>query len=1067
MIPYYLSSLLLSKPSLVSTLFLFFLAPPTPYGLCGLTSISALQYLHRMPATALPTVQRTGSTFFWSAMGAISELHCIYERFLEKTGKHFTFGPIGYMETEEVSDLNISIFNTTDTMSPQVPSLLPNTFGIPLIPPNFSHEPITYCLHLTDAELVDHFDLQSLIDQRIVYFHFDQSLHMNYFHLQETTPPQTFCSQWEEIYTCYPQSCIQKLLLWDTFLQTWTPSTFEQVDAITTTCHLRIHFHTKWIHVDFPLTKRSFRVEITPLWTTQQIVETLQTTLGHASIPLILTQQGRTLPQYFDPWRALPSYTLQPQQNKIPPILSTHQGQQHAKLLRYCTCNTWCATTHELTRRAHSSFGNPQINICFFRHPVNNHIFILPICSITTPTHIHSPYLPYNAVFWIPVVNDTFVSMDSILAHYGTPVTLEFYELPLTRGIHTDTLYGTSLFHLKIQDPGAVTYRPYKRIVLQPTPHLHRFVDVPLIVEPTFTVEEIELALATFLRYNLDLLQPPRSQAPGTLIRNTSQQTCQVFVGEDPYAIKRNLYNPLFPKLATRPYPPNPDYWMISDQFCSFLHPVPKTLDYTFRDVFYDCFRNEDFDYTFIRSIVFNNETWHLYDIVPMSQCDRITYILTPVRLDLHLHEINTHVYLTVSPLTQISHLKQLLETYTHISKHHHILPHADHDFVTVLPQPTFIGFPPNDRSDSATLASQVTDFSSLSFSTDQAHLAIEDDPNLFINIPLHYWVTDLDIDYVFSNLLQTDLLWFPPQSFEQGDASSCPNSSFLTAFVFESHWYACFYSHVPPTSQSIPTATLFIPPYFPPIQRQALVHTVEPLLPLCTIVFSPVTSSLQGLCGVALTQCLINWLSFHPCAPLPLRIRCYAYSCFDFTHLALFFRSTELRRRHPLASQLFTYRAGALPTDSSTTPSLPDSTATQPPPTSDTTLPPNPTPDVPTLSGTTPYEAIQSCKEQERLHHLLSATQLAQYSQAMRGLPILQLPPPIGTQTLRNIFPEQKPPMPPNNKIHILIMAQDAVWRKCAVLPNTFTHSQRLQYLLPGLRSTLYEHLDYQRKFS
>ena len=1031
-------------------------APPTPRGLCGLMAISVLQYLFQISATTFPMVQRNGNAFFWKDMSAISELHYIYEGFLEITNKHFIFGPVGYMETDESPDLEDNVFNTTDTMSPSLPSLLSNTFGIPLIPPNFSHEPITYCLHLTDSELADQLDFGSFLEQRIVYFHFDQSLHMDCFHLQDTIPPETFSSKWEEIYPCYPSSYIQKLLLWDNFLQTWTPSSFALIDTISTNCHLRIHFHTKWVHVDFPLTKRSFRVEITPLWTIQHIVDTLRITLGHSSFNFTLTQQGRVLPSIFDPWRALPSYTLQPQHNQIPPVISTHQGRQHAKPLRYCTCNTWCNTTHELTKRAHSSFGNPQITICFFRHPINNHLFVLPICSITTPTHVHSRYLPYNAVFWIPVVNDTFVSMDSILAHYGTPVTLEFYELPLTRGTHTDTLYGTSLFHLKIQDPGAVAYRPFKRIVLQPTPHLHRYVDVPLIIEPTFTVEEIEHALETFLRYNIDLLQPPRSQPPGILIRNTSLQTYQVFVGEDPYAIKHNLYNPLFPKMATRPYPPNPDYWMISDQFCSFLHPVPKTLDYTFRDVFYDCFRCEDFDYTCIRSIIFNNETWHLYDIVPLSQSDRITYVLTPVRLDLHLHEINTHVYLTVSPLTQIMRLKQLLETYTHISKHHNVLPYADNDYVMILPRPTFIGFPPNDRSDSATLASQVTEFSSLSCSTDHAHPAIDNDPQLFSNIPLHYWVTDIDINYIFSNLLQIDLAWFAPQSFLQGEASSCSNSSFLTVFVHESHWYACFYSHVPPKSHSLPTATLFIPPYFPPFQRQAFVHKIEPLLPLCNLSFHPVTTSLEGLCGITLVQCLMNWLISHPCVPLQLRIRCLEYSSFDFTHLALFFQSSELRRRNPHAPHLFTYRAGAIPPPSS---SPPDNTTAH---IADTTLPTNPTPDAPALSGPTPYGAIHSCREQERLHHLLSATQLNQYPQAMRSLPILQLPPSIGTQALRNIFPEQKPPIPPQNKIHILIMAQDAVWRKYAILPNTFNHSQRLQYLLPGLRPTLYEHLDY-----
>ncbi len=517
--------------------FFFYYAPPTPRGLCGLVAISSLCCLLGLP-TQLPAMQPSGYALQWSQSKAVRELHVYYARFVAGTNKHFSYGPVGYMDNEDIVDSHNNIFNITDTMSPQVPSLHPDIFSIPLIPPNFSHEPITYNLHLTDSELVDFLDIQTIVDQRFVYFHFDQFLFMNYFHLKDTTsPPQLFSSRWDELYPCYPQSCIRKILLWDNFLQTWDSSNFAQVDRLPQTSHLRIHFHTKWLQIDFPLTKRSFRIEITPLWTVQHVIESLQTTLGHTSTPLILTQQGRALPHYFDPWRALPSYTLKPLPAKIPPTPSTHQGRQLAKPLRYCTCNTWCATTHELTRRALTSFGNPQINICIFRHPVNNHLFVLPICSITTPTHIHARFLPYNAVFWIPVVNDTFVSMDSILIHYGTPVALEFYEFPLTRGIHTDTLYGTSLFHLRIQDPGTMTYRPYKRIILQPNPHLHRFIDIALIIEPTLTVEELELTLENFLRLNSDCLQPPRSQPTGTLVSNTVQQTYQILVGEDPYAI--------------------------------------------------------------------------------------------------------------------------------------------------------------------------------------------------------------------------------------------------------------------------------------------------------------------------------------------------------------------------------------------------------------------------------------------------------------------------------------------------------------------------------------------------
>ncbi len=347
--------------------------------------------------------------------------------------------------------------------------------------------------------------------------------------------------------------------------------------------------------------------------------------------------------------------------------------------------------------------------------------------------------------------------------------------------------------------------------------------------------------------------------------------------------------------MATRPYPPNHDYWTISDQFRNFLQSVPKTPEFTFRDVFYNHFRYDDFDYTSIRSIIFNNETWHLYDLVPTTQCDRIVYVLLPIRLDLHLLEVNTHVYLTVSPLTQISHLKQLLETYTHISKHHNIFPYSDDDFVTILPQPTFIGFHPTDRSDSATLTSQLTDLSILTGSTDPSLPALENDPDPFLNIPFHYWVTDVDINFVFSNLLQEDIQWFLPLSFQQGNAHLCSDSSFLTAFVFQSHWYACFFSardqerreldaHLLITCDSLPTAFLFVPSGFSSSQKHELLQEIVPLLPICTIEFTYVTLSLPGLCGITLIQCLFNWLSSHSSVPLPLRLRCLTVALISLT---------------------------------------------------------------------------------------------------------------------------------------------------------------------------------------
>ena len=416
-------------------------------------------------------------------------------------------------------------------------------------------------------------------------------------------------------------------------------------------------------------------------------------------------------------------------------------------------------------------------------------------------------------------------------------------------------------------------------------------------------------------------------------------------------------------------------------------------------------------------------------DKVPTHRAERITYLLRPVHLDIHLQETNTRIRYTVSPLTQVSHLKQLIEVYLHISKHHLIIPEAETEFVTALPYPLFIGFPPHDHSDNATFASPLTDHTSTSSAQHAStRFAIEDEHHRFLTIPDYYWFNDLDFQSLRRLFCPKHIQWFSPQSLLAGDAITHTQSSFLTCFVFDHHWYAAFYQ--PNVSeQTTPRTTLFVSPSSN--SQVGLLDYIAPYLPASVFGYEYVPDTTVGLCGPALLQTLINTLiqRLRPSYEDPIR----PYHSFDFSQEALFQQAYDIRRKHPRQHSLCQYRAGG--------------------PTSDSPPPP-PTPI---------YKQILALETEEHRIHLLTVTHIDQFPVPMRRLSKRELPPPVPSPFHRSIFNQTNSPIPPHDFVHATFFAFDTLWRKCAVLPARYSHWQRIQLSLPGITRTMYESIDYR----
>ena len=319
--------------------------------------------------------------------------------------------------------------------------------------------------------------------------------------------------------------------------------------------------------------------------------------------------------------------------------------------------------------------------------------------------------------------------------------------------------------------------------------------------------------------------------------------------------------------------------------------------------------------------------------------------------------------------------------------------------------------------------------------------LSLQDDPTQFGHIPLLYWFNDIDMDFLFSLVCSTDIIWVPTSIFCHDSFLPCPQTSFLTAFTFHNHWYAAYYQSSSPLTPT-PTTTLFIPCTLAPEQLIYLeLYVSHHVLP-CTFITHSLPQVAPGLCGPALVQGVMNWfLSQSPSLPLLQRIE--PYRSYDYSQNTLFCQAYDLRKRLPHSHTTSQYCAGMHPTTTSPTPSQPIGSHINPP------------------NTPTTYELVRACEEEESQHLLLSATALPQFPVRMRNLTRRSLPPSIPILAHLELLDHLQPSPPPLHMTHTIFYSHETVWRKNIILPLGFTHSQRIQCALPGLRRVLYDKLD------
>ena len=696
----------------------FLQSPPTPTGLCGLTAALIIHHwaghqhgtsMHfgdqgpPQDAWHLPGLSFDSETFSWTRLSALHQLHNIHICFSRYTRKLPYLAPIGHMEATSSSSNDNEPPHPFDFRTIQVDNhelFAHPLVDLPLSSPDLPQTPITISLYPTANDLAQQNDIESYLKQFFIYCHIAQTLQ---FQLFTVTPEQSFLNEWQKTFPGYDKHTIDVILVWNSLHSTWLRTDFAEIEDLTRkqqtgACHLRIVFHSRYVHVTFPLMKRIFSIEILPTFTITQISSQIALYLGDTTRRIMLSQLGRVLSNNFNLWTASPNFTAQILVSYEGNIVSSYHGRQTPGQVQFCTCHTWCDTTQTLTKRFFEQSTIPHLPMCFFRRPQTNYLYALTICSITTPAHVYTRFLPPHLVHWLPLVNNIIVSMDTPMMQYGRFVTLEFHELPSTFNVRTETLWGQSVFHLNIQEPNAISQRPLRRFYLYTMYPPHK-PQVPILVEPYLLVCEFEEHLANFLRLNNDRLQTPYPQPDATFIKDSQANTYPIQCIDDPYLIQRNFYNHMYPQAAIRPYPPNHDHWLVTDQFSSFLLPVQKDFAYpqSFREIFLAALPvlpRDNFDFTYVQSVIFQDEQYCLDDNVPTHRAERITYLLRPVHLDIHLQETNTRLQYTVSPLTQVSHLKQLIEVYLHISKHHLIIPEAETEFVTALPYPLLSDFP-------------------------------------------------------------------------------------------------------------------------------------------------------------------------------------------------------------------------------------------------------------------------------------------------------------------------------------------------------------------------------------
>ena len=405
----------------------YYQAPPTPHGLCGLSAVHILRWALHSTSPDLLLLGIDSKGLYWSDPSTISRLFLQHRGLLDYTSKHFLFGALGFMKSHSAtptSSDNDESPHPFDFRTVQQPHFSQHPFpliDVPLSSPELPQTPITISLYPDDQELAQQDNLTTYLNQFIVYVHIAQTLQFQSFTI---TPQQSFIHEWHKQFPGYNIQLIDIVLVWNSHHTTWVRTDFSEIEqtvtkAVTGTCHLRIVFHSREIHVAFPLLKRIYNIAILPTFTTTQITSQIALQLGDSTRRILLTQNGRVLDNRFNLWLAPPNFIAQVEISHAARITASYQGRQSSPQIQFCTCHTWCDTTQTLTKRFQGQRDVSHLACCIFRHPHTNYLYFLPICPTTTPAHVHTKFLPPHPIHWLPTINNTIVSMDTPLIQYG------------------------------------------------------------------------------------------------------------------------------------------------------------------------------------------------------------------------------------------------------------------------------------------------------------------------------------------------------------------------------------------------------------------------------------------------------------------------------------------------------------------------------------------------------------------------------------------------------------------------------------------------------------------------
>ena len=265
----------------------FLQSPPTPSGLCGLTAAFIVHHwVDQHHATTMYLGDRgffpdawhllrlstDSGTFSWTHLSALHHLHSIHLRFCRYTKKLPYLAPIGHMEATSSSSNNDEPPHPFDFRTIQVDNhqlFAHPLVDLPLSSPDLPQTPITISLYPTANDLAQQNDIESYLQQFFIYCHIAQTLQ---FQLFTVTPEQSFLNEWLKTFPGYDRHTIDVILVWNSLHSTWLRTDFAEIEDLTRkqkagACHLRIVFHSRYIHVTFPLMKRIFSIEILPTFT--------------------------------------------------------------------------------------------------------------------------------------------------------------------------------------------------------------------------------------------------------------------------------------------------------------------------------------------------------------------------------------------------------------------------------------------------------------------------------------------------------------------------------------------------------------------------------------------------------------------------------------------------------------------------------------------------------------------------------------------------------------------------------------------------------------------------------